>query len=83
MKTFDELAVHHSDGLAFLLGLGKSLDDLARLRDLGLVRREDAVGGLDLLGVDQRLAVEAKLKPLAAGGLIALGIFEIEVDAVL
>ena len=61
------------------LGRVERGDDRARPRDLLLGRREDVVAGGDLVGVDQRLAVEAevaapawhsRLKPSSSGECI-------------
>ena len=57
-------------------------DHLARLRDLVRRRRERRVAGLDLVRMDQRLAVEAEVARLRAFGREAFGIGEVVVDAV-
>ena len=44
-------------------------DDLAGLRDFLRRRREDGVAGLDLAGMDQRLAVEAEIAALRSRDL--------------
>ena len=46
--------------LPLLSGCVEGGDDLARERHLGRRRREHLVGDGDLVGVDQRLAVEAE-----------------------
>ena len=57
-------------------------DDLARLGDFLGRRREDRVAGLDLAGMDQRLAVEAEIAALRAFLAEAVDIAEIAVGPV-
>src|ERR1700674_3439170 len=60
----------------------KGCDDLAGLRDLFLWWREDRIAGLDLAGMDQRLAVEAEIARLRAFLPKAVEIAEIAVGSV-
>jgi hypothetical protein len=57
-------------------------DDAPGLGERGRVGRERAVGGLDLAGVDQGLAVEAELATLPAGQGEAVVVLEVEEYAV-
>ena len=52
-------------------------DDPARARDQLLVGREDAVGQLDLVGVDRPLALEAEHRGAAGRGEVAVGVVEV------
>src|SRR5690606_20776454 len=82
MEIFDELAVDEEEALAGGDRLGVRGDDLARPRDVLIARREGAVGLVELLRVDERLAVESELASLPARIGEALGIVEVEMDAV-
>ena len=57
-------------------------DDLARERHLGLRRGEHLVGDRHLVGMDQRLAVEAERAAVDALAAEALGVLEVVVDPV-
>ena len=76
--------MHSLDHLAFEpLGPAAGRGDQAPGRlDLRLARTEQAVGGLDLARVDERLAVEAEALPLRALGGEAFGIVETVMDSV-
>jgi hypothetical protein len=76
--------VHALDHLAFeaLGAAGRGGEEAPGVLDLRLTRPEQAVGGLDLAGVDERLAVEAEALPLLALGGEAVGIVEAVVDSV-
>ena len=82
MQVLDQLAV--DDDHAFARGPGRivGLDDAARPRDFGRGRPERSVGGCDLLGMDQRPALEAEVAAWQAGLGKARFVGEIEVDAV-
>src|SRR5271169_1011065 len=82
MQVFDELAVDQHHAFAGTLGLGICRDDAARPGDLLRTRREGGIGRFDLLRVDQRLAVETELTPLATGERKTLVVRQIEMDAV-
>jgi hypothetical protein len=67
---------------ALPLRLVERLHERASLRDLLLARCEGAVARLELLGVDDRLAVEAEVLGLPALGLEPVGVVEVVEHAV-
>ena len=66
MQPFDHPAVELDRAARGIFRKLEGRDDLARLRDFLGGRREDRVAGLDLAGMDQRLAVEAEVAALRA-----------------
>ncbi len=82
VQQLDHLAVELDRAAAGILRQREGGDDRPRRLDLGRGRREGRVADFDLVGMDQRLAVEAEVAPLLAFGLEAGGIVEIVEDAV-
>ena len=82
VQQLHHAALDRDHALALVLRLVEGGDDLAREGDLGLGRREHLVGGRDLVGMDQRLAVEAEPAAVHALAAQAVGILEVVVDAV-
>ena len=68
MQPLDHAAVEADRALARVLRLREGRDDGAGALDLACRRREDLVGGGDLVRVDQGLAVEAAIAALLALG---------------
>ena len=82
MQQLHHAAVDRENALALALGQRERGDDLARECQLGVRRGENLVGDSDLVGVDQRLAVEAAIAALPAFGAKALCIGQTVVDPV-
>ena len=82
VQVFNEPSIHHDNTLAFGNGSFVGCDNLLSLGKRILVRRKGPVGGIDLLGVDERLAIKAEVTTLLAGRDIAIFIGEIEMDAI-
>src|SRR6185295_2488909 len=78
----DQAAVEHDHGVATSGGVGVSRDHPARPVHVARGRSKDLVGDGDLLGVDERLAVETEVGSLPAGRRKAGVIVEVQVDAV-
>src|SRR5690606_31161758 len=68
VQVLDHPAVDGDDAAPLGLRLLEGVDDAAGPVDLLVGRGEDPVAGLDLAGVDERLAVEAHLAALHALG---------------
>jgi len=82
MQGLDQLVVDHHHAPAPGGGLAMGGDDPSRPDQIGLGGTEDAIGGGDGLGVDQRLAVEAQFHTLAAGGLEAVVVVKVEMNPI-
>src|ERR1700676_1441764 len=82
MQCRDEAAFDADRALAGGPGFAIGCDDAARPRRFGDGRAEGGVGRADLIGMDHALAVEPEFAPLTAGGGKALGIGEVEMNAV-
>jgi len=82
MQPLDHAAVDLHHALVAVLRLIERRDHLAGHRDLVGGGREHRVARLDLVGVNQRLAVEAEIAALQAFALEAVEIREVVVDAV-
>src|SRR5271163_4226760 len=82
VQQLDHFAVELDRALAGVLGQGEGGDDRARALDLCIRRREGRVANVDLVRVDQRLAVEAHVAALLAFGFKADGIVQVVIDAV-
>ena len=66
VQPLHHLAVERDRAARGVLRPFERRDDLAGLGHLLRRRREDGVAGLDLAGMDQRLAVEAEIAALRA-----------------
>ena len=77
MELLDHTAVERGNGAAFRLGCGIGIDDALGFGNLFGPGREGLVCGRDLVGMDQRLAGEAEIAPLAAGGSESIEVLEI------
>src|SRR4051812_26529030 len=82
MEILDELAVDEHDGLALFFGFLMRRDDLLRVRELLGRWRVHLVAWLHLRRMDERLAVEAELEALQAGGLETVHVLEVQVNAI-
>src|ERR1700730_18050063 len=82
MQVFDEPPVDEHDALARGYRSPVRRDNPPRPFDLLLRRRESGIGGGDLLGMDQRLAVEPQLAALPACGRKAFTVGEVEMHAI-
>ena len=63
MQAFDHLPVQPDRAQRRLLGIGEGLHHPPRPGDLGRVRAEARIRRGNLVGMDQRLAVEAQTPP--------------------
>ena len=82
VQVFDQLAVDDDDTLALRLRRRVGLDNAPRPLEVILGGRKHPVGGGQRFGVDQGFAVEAEVAALAAGGLEAGSVGEVEVNPV-
>ena len=82
VQPLDHAAVDRHHALALVLRQFKRGDHLARPRHFVRARRERGVARLDLVGMDQRLAVEAEFDALPAFRHEAVGIADVVIDAV-
>ena len=78
MEFLDQAAVHDDDALALGAGFFPGGNDGAGGFEFGFTRRKRAVGAVDLLWMDERLAVEAHVAALAADRFVARFIGEVE-----
>src|SRR4051812_7196797 len=74
MHALDHAAIERHHTLALVLRLVERGDDLARLRDFIGGRRKHIVARRDLIGMNERLAVEAEIAALLAFAQKTLGI---------
>ena len=82
VQVLDQRAVDHRHPLARGLGRAPGVEPLARAGEFRIGRGEGGVGGGDLPGVDQRLAVEALVASLASRGGQAGVVIQVQVHAV-
>ena len=82
VQVLDQAAVEHDDGVAPSGGVGVGRDHPARPVHVAAVGAKTSLAIGDLLGVDQRLAVEAEVGGLTAGRREAGLVVEVQVDAV-
>src|SRR6478752_1463011 len=82
MQPLDHPAIGIDDVKTFGCRISKGGDNSVCLGNRRLVRPEMVVGGLDLRGMDQHLAVEAHGAGLGAFGVEGIRIPEIVEDAV-
>src|SRR5947207_15786142 len=82
MQPFDHPPFDGNDALALMFRQREGFDHLARPLYLLIGGREDLIAGLDLRGMDQRLAVHAKRAALLAFGPEPCVILEVIIDAI-
>src|SRR3981189_517798 len=82
MQPFHHLAVEPDRAARGVLRLLEPRDHLAGIGDFLRRRREDRVAGLDLAGMDQRLAVETEIAALRAFLAEAVDIAEVAIGSI-
>src|SRR5271156_925585 len=82
MQKLDHPAVERDRTFALVLGLFERGDDLPCGFDLFHRWREDLIAGVDLRGMDQRLAVEPERAGLSADAVETVRVVDVVVDAV-
>ena len=82
MQALGHLALHSYHALVRILLARKGRHDSAGERHFAGCRGEGGVAGLDLLGVDQRHAIEPEVAPLPTVPVEPLQIFDVVEDPV-